>query len=175
MQTMKGEIAASTTEEEFEDNLWLIVDKFKRVTGLTPLLSYDNVAIQQAVNVSKIVYAQGEGDRVVYSLDKNTDKVDLPTYSPDMNRAIEHVFGEVKPRVRVQIYKGVRDFSKGIELQKVVWDEFHKLKKGAVAADVKGLPLLWRVLSTPQGTEFEYPPGHKHVGTGGGYAPARYC
>jgi hypothetical protein len=31
------------------------------------------------------------------------NKVDLPTYSPDMNRAIEHVFGDVKERVRVAV------------------------------------------------------------------------
>lgn len=157
------------------DNLWHIVDKFKKATKLTPLLSYDNVRIQEAVDISLIKYAQGEEDKEVYRLNKTTDKVDLPTYSPDMNRAIEHVFGEVKPRVRVQLYRGVKDFTKGIELQRVVWAEFKHLKKGAVAADVKGLPLLWRVLSTPEGTAFEYPPGHKHVGTGGAYAPARYC
>lgn len=107
-------------------------------------------------------------------MSQDFNKVDLPTYSPDMNRAIEHVFGDVKERVRVAIYRGERDFSKGAELQKVVWDTFHKLKHGAVKNDTKGLPLLWRVLSTAAGTEFEYPPHHKHVGTGGGYPPSRY-
>ena len=32
----------------------------------------------------------------------------------------------------------------------------------------------WRVLSTAAGTEFEYPPHHKHMGTGGASPPARY-
>ena len=171
----KGEEAASTTSEEFEDNLWLIIKKFKTTTRVWPLLSYDNVKIQKAVNVSHIQYAQGEEGKEVFSLDQDLNKVDLPTYSPDMNRVIEHVFGDVKQRMRVEIYRAKRDFSKAEEFQKAVWEVLHSLKKGAVADDTKGLPLLWRVLSTAEGTEFEWPPGHKHVGTGGGYAPARYC
>ena len=175
LQTKRGgEPAASTTTEEFEDNLWLIVHKFKQDTGVWPVLSYDNVKIQKAVDVTHIEYAQGEEGKKVFSLSQDFNKVDLPTYSPDMNRAIEHVFGDVKERVRVAIYRGEHDFSKGAELQKVVWDTFHKLKQWAVKNDTKGLPLLWRVLSTAAGVEFEYPPHHKHVGTGGGYPPSRY-
>lgn len=145
-----------------------------RKTDQLPVLSYDNVKIQTLVNVSHLQYAQGEEGRGVISLDKHLNKVDLPTYSPDMNRAIEHVFGIVKPRVRGAIYSAERDFSKGGELQKVVWDIFHELPQGSVQADTRGLPLLWRVLSTPEGVVFEDPPGHRHVGTGGGYPPARY-
>jgi len=96
----KGEEAASTTAEEFEDNLWLMmIKKFKTATRVWPLLSYDNVKIQKAVNVSHIQYAQGEEDKEVFSLDQDLNKVDLPTYSPDMNRVIEHVFGDVKQRM----------------------------------------------------------------------------
>lgn len=138
------------------------------------MLSYDNVKIQKGVNITHIEYAQGEEGREVIRLSEESNKVDLPTYSPDMNRAIEHVFGDVKARVRVAIYKGARDFSKGAELQKVVWDTFKSLKENAVKNDVAHLPLLWRVLSTAAGTEFEYPPHHKHMGTGGAYPPARY-
>lgn len=151
------------------------MDKFSRDTGVLPLLSYDNVKIQKCVNISHIEYAQGEEGREVYRLDTKLHKVDLPTYSPDMNRVIEHVFGFVKPLVRVEIYQGKRDFSKGAQLQTAVWETFKHLKKGAIKEDTKGLPLLWRVLSTAEGTTFEQPPGHEHVGTGGGYAPARYC
>ncbi len=175
LQTKRGgEPAASTTTEEFEDNLWLIVHKFRQDTGVWPVLSYDNVKIQKAVDVTHIEYAQGEENKEVFSLSQDFNKVDLPTYSPDMNRAIEHVFGDVKERVRVAIYRGEHDFTKGSELHKVVWDTFHKLKQGAVRNDTKGLPLLWRVLSTAAGVEFEYPPHHKHVGTSGGYPPSRY-
>jgi hypothetical protein len=170
----KGDIAASTTAEEFEDNLWLIVHDFKQKTQQWPVLSFDNVAIQKAVNVSCLQYAQGEEGKEVITLDKDLNKVDLPTYSPDMNRAIEHVFGNVKPRVRGDIYSAEHDFSKPAELQRMVLKIFKDLPKGSVKADTKGLPLLWRVLSTPEGTVFEDPPGHRHVGTGGGYPPARY-
>lgn len=175
LQTKRGgEPAASTTAEEFEDNLWLIVRSFRQKTDRWPVLSYDNVKIQKAVNVSHIEYAQGQEGKEVIRLDKDLHKVDLPTYSPDMNRAIEHVFGVVKERVRVAIYRAQHDFTKGAEPQRVVLDTFNSLGKGQVKNDTKSLPLLWRVLSTPEGTVFEYPPQHKHVGTGGGYPPSRY-
>lgn len=156
------------------DNLWLIVNHFKHSTSEWPVLSYDNVKHQRALDVSRLEYAGGQEGKEVFQLDKHLHKVDLPTYSPDMNRVIEHVFGEVKQRVRVAIYRGERDFSKGSVLQKVVWDTFHSLQPDAVSSDAKGLPLLWRVLSTPEGSTFEQPPGHRHVGTGGAYPPARY-
>jgi hypothetical protein len=138
------------------------------------MLSYDNVKIQRAVNISNLQYAQGQEGKEAISLDKDLNKVDLPTYSPDMNRAIEHVFGIVKPRVRGAIYNAQHDFSKPAELQRVVLSIFNDLPQGSVKADTKGLPLLWHVLSTPEGAVFEDPPGHQHVGTGGGYPPARY-
>lgn len=171
----KGDDASSTTEEEFEDNMWLIVTKFIRDTGVYPLLSYDNVKIQKGVNISNLKYAQGQEGKPIIRLSSELHKVDLPTYSPDMNRVIEHTFGVVKQRVRVQIYQGARDFSKGAQLQTAVVQTFDSLKRGSIKNDTKGLPLLWRVLSTAEGATFEQPPHHKHVGTGGGYAPARYC
>jgi hypothetical protein len=168
-------VAKSTTAEEFEDNLWYIVDIFYRKTGAYPLLCYDNASIQKAINVTHIQYAQGLEGKQVYNLSEQLDLVDLPTYSPDMNRVIEHTFAVAKQRVREMIYRGERDYSKGLELQKSVWKVFHSLDPGSIGNDTKGLPLLWRVLSTPEGTSFQYPPWHQHVGTGGGYAPAKYC
>lgn len=70
---------------------------------------------------------------------------------------------------------GKRDFSKAQELQKAVWEVFHSWNKNAVANGSKSLPLLWHVLSTAEGTGFKRPPGHKPVGTAGGYAHARFC
>ena len=124
-----------------------------------------------AQTLANVYHALDAGHEIVPVL----NKVDLPTYSPDMNRVIEHTFGMVKPLVRVSIYRHERDYSKGANLQTAVVSAFHSLKHGAISDDTKGLPLLWRVLSTAEGTTFEQPPGHTHVGTGGGYAPARYC
>jgi transposase len=53
----------------------------------------------------------------VFQLDQAANKVDLPTYSPDMNRPIEHVFAYVKQQARMHIYRSEKDFSKGEELQ----------------------------------------------------------
>ena len=176
LQTKKrGATAKSTTSQEFEDNLWLIVNEFHGKTKQWPLLSYDNNKIQVGVNISNLTYAQGHEDKEVFRLIPEQHKVDLPTYSPDMNRPIEHVFAQVKGYVRDAIYKGESDFSNHKELHKVVLEAFKALKPAAIRDDIKGLPLLWRILNTTEGETFEYPPNHKHVGTGGGYAPARYC
>lgn len=176
LQTKDGKrVALSTVAEEFEDNLWYIVDIFNRKTGAYPVLCYDNASIQKAVNVTHIQYAQGEEGKVAYNLSEQLNRVDLPTYSPDMNRVIEHTFAIAKQRVREKMYRVERDYTKGLELQKSVWEVFHSLSPGSIGNDTKGLPLLWRVLSTPEGTTFDWPPRHQHVGTGGGYAPAKYC
>jgi len=154
-----ADIAKGITSEEFTDNLWLIVNKFHARTRLWPLLSYDNAKVHKGANLAQLKYAQGEEDKQVFRLDNNLHKVDLPTYSPDKNRVIEHVFGDAKQRMRVQIYQGNGDYSKGPELQTAAWEVFHSLKRDAVANDTKSLPLLWRVLSTAEGTEFEFPLG----------------
>ena len=85
-----------------------------------PVLSYDNVKIQKAVDVTHIEYAQGEEGKEVFSLSQDFNKVDLPTYSPDMNRAIEHVFGDVKERVRVAIYRGSMISARGLSCRRCV-------------------------------------------------------
>jgi hypothetical protein len=170
----KGEKAASTTAEEFEDNMWMIVYAFATRTGVWPVLSYDNNKIQVVLDVRHIEYAQGQEGKEVFRLDPTLNKVDLPTYSPDMNRAIEHVFAGVKQRVRAAIYAGNKDFTKSTVLQSVVHAAFDSLPPGAVRKDVYSLPVLWHVLSAAKGVEFEDPPGTKHVGTGGGYPPCRY-
>lgn len=167
--------AKSTTEEEFVDNLWMIVDVFHKKTGHWPILSYDNNKIQKAVNIRHLKYAKGQEGKEVFSLDPALYKVDLPTYSPDMNRAIEHVFGQVKPIVRAKIYNGTRNFANATVLQQEVLQAFRELKPGAVAKDVSGLPQLWKILFTREGATFEYPAGHKCIGTAGGYALKGYC
>jgi hypothetical protein len=175
LQTKRGgNEAASTTAEEFEDNLWMIVAQFVKDTNMWPVLSYDNNKIQLAVDVRHLEYAQGQEGKVVIRLDPAFNKVDLPTYSPDMNRPIEHVFADVKQRVRAAIYGAQRDFTKSAVLQDEVKKAFKALTPGAVQKDVYGLPLLWQVLSTAEGATFPDSQGHTHVGTGGDYPPSRY-
>lgn len=175
LQTKRGgDEAASTTSEEFVDNLWLIVAKWMRDTRTFPVLSYDNNKIQAAVDITRLEYAQGQEGKPVIRLIPALNKVDLPTYSPDMNRVIEHVFGDVKQRVRTVIYGAQRDFTKPAVLQDEVKKAFNALTPGAVRKDVYGLPVLWQVLSTAEGATFQDSQGHIHVGTGGDYPPCHY-
>jgi hypothetical protein len=175
LQTKRGgNEAASTTSEEFVDNLWMIIAQWVRDTHTQPVLSYDNNKIQAAVDVSHLEYAQGQEGKPVIRLNPALNKVDLPTYSPDMNRIIEHVFGDVKQRVRSVIYGAQRDFTKPAVLQDEVKKAFKSLTPGAVKKDVYGLPLLWQILSTAEGATFQDSQGHTHVGTGGDYPPCRY-
>lgn len=164
----KGDDAKSTTAEEIQDNLWLICQAFKKETGYLPVLVFDNAAIQAVVDTNNLSY----GDTPLVKI--SPIKSRLPTYSSDMNRPIEHVFGVVKPRVHNIIYKAARDYSDAAKLQTAVVEAFASLKPGSVASDIEGLPLLWKIISTPAGQTFVDDEGHTHTGTGGDYPPKRY-
>lgn len=182
-----AEDAKSTTEEEFKDNLYKIVQKFQRKTKQynkdnnlgsepdAPVLCYDNNKIQRIADISTLKY-DNEPD---ISLDPEAQRVDLPTYSPDMNRPIEHVFGFIKPRVRAHIYERYEHYVSSAagarDLQAIVIQVFEKeLVPEAVEKDVAGLPLLWHIISTPWGEEYTYMRGDIHLGSEGDYPPAHY-
>lgn len=165
-----GDDAQSTTEEEFKDNLWHICHTFKQKTGEYPILCYDNVKIQRIADITLLQNEHG-GDIL---LDKDKNKVKLPTYSPDCNRPIEHTFAIVKTMVRNKLYKYYHKYNTGRSLQTLVQECFDKLPKGAVAKDVNDLPLLWEVISTPTGIIFLDANDHAHVGSGGDWPKADY-
>jgi hypothetical protein len=183
----KADDAKGTTEEEFKDNLYLIVKKFHDKTKqynideklgdahCDPILCYDNNKIHAIADISTLQYE----DRDPIVLDPAIQKVNLPTYSPDMNRPIEHIFGFVKPRVRAHVYERFEHYVSGPDgakdLQTVVMHVFeHELRSGAVARDVTGLPLLWHAVSTPWGDDYTDEGGDIHMGSGGDYPPAHY-
>lgn len=61
------------------------------------------------------------------------------------------------------------------DLQTIVMKVFEEeLVPGAVERDVKGLPLLWHIISTPWGQEYTDPQGDIHLGSEGDYPPAHY-
>ena len=139
------------------------------------ILCYDNNKIQQIADIRELEY----DCEPVIQLDPDSQKVHMPTYSPDMNRPIEHVFGLAKPKIRSHIYElaeGLQVNKKSAEdLQAIVFKVFEKeLVSGAVEKDVKGLPLLWHVISTPWGQEYTEPNGDVHLGCEGDYPPAHY-
>jgi hypothetical protein len=179
--------AKSTTEEEFKDNLYQIVKEFHKKTQqynkdnhlddqhTDPILCYDNNKIQRGADIKELEY----DDEPVIQLDPNSQRVHMPTYSPDMNRPIEHVFGFAKPKIRSHIYELADqlkvDKNSAEQLQGAVFRVFEKeLVPGAVRKDVMGLPLLWHVVSTPWGEEYTDSDGDVHLGCEGDYPPAYY-
>ncbi len=182
-----AEDAKSTTAEEFTDNLYKIVQKFQQKTkeynkkegkgeeADALVLCYDNIKIQRIADISTLEY----DNEPPIVLDPSKQKVHLPTYSPDMNRPIEHIFGFIKPRVRAHIYERYEHYTSSAagakDLQTIVMKVFEQeLVPGAVERDVEGLPLLWHIISTPWGDEYTDPHGDIHLGSEGDYPPAHY-
>lgn len=165
-----GVEAESTTEEEFLDNLWWICSRYKSKTGQLPILIFDNNKIQQTGDVSTLHSEHGSD----IHLDPTVHKPKFPTYSPDLNRPIEHLFGRVKAATRNHLYTRGAEVDTGIKLQRLV----HKIIKGmqhdAVKHDVQGLPVLWQVLSTPAGVQFADDRDRLHIGTGGDWPLSIY-
>lgn len=168
----KGEPAKSTTEEEFKDNLYHIVHKFEQKTGGDkPVLSFDNNKIQAIADISVLEF----DNKDPIHIDVDTQRVHLPTYSPDMDRPIEHMFGFIEGRVRNHLYDDYQKYATPTEFQKLVHHVFtNDLVEGAVERNVDGLPLLWHIISTPLGEEHTDANRDMWPGSGGDYPSAQF-
>lgn len=151
-----SDLAQSTTEEEFRHNLYHICRVWQKEVGDDQIiLCYDNNKIQAGADISTLEHPDGEHPPI--SIHVEEQRLKLPTYSPDLNRPIEHLFGCVKTKIRQTLYEHYPKYKSGRDLQTLVWDQFHKWCKKhlqSVANDVSGLPMLWQVLSTPFGITF---------------------
>lgn len=168
--------AAETTREEFEDNMFHIIKAWRsKVDEEVPFfLSFDNNSIQATAEIDTLRHPD-TGEEITLAPGK---KLDLPAYSHDLNRPVEHLFGTVKHMAREELYANWAHYKDARQLQGMVYRLFHNLPvyglKGHVAADVYGLPQLWQILSTPAGILFADDRGKVHVGTGGEYPNADY-
>lgn len=164
--------AASTTREEFENNMFHIIKKWHAKAGVdVPFyLSFDNNAIQATAEINTLTHPN-TGEQI--QLAPYGQKLNLPSYSHDLNRPIEHLFGTVKHQIKVQLYEDWAKYKDAKELQALVARIFNHLGDYGldrqVAADVAALPKLWQILSTPAGILFADDEGDVHVGTGGDY------
>lgn len=168
--------AASTTSEEFTDNLYHIVQEWKRKTDDAPyLLSYDNAKHQVSADITTLYHPDHPGvEELAVKLDVGVTKLPLPPYSHDLNRPIEHIFGTMKRKVREALYDAAVTEVTGRQLQSIVWEQFHQfIPAQHVAKDVAGLPHLWHILSHAKGEQFELDDGRPAVGTGGYWPNAR--
>lgn len=152
-----------------------IIKKWKAKAGEQEpfYLSYDNASIQATADLTTLKHPD---TREEIHLAPYGQVMHLPAYSHDLNRPIEHLFGTVKHRIKVELYEDWAKYKDARELQKLVYSIFNNLAKynldRHVAADVAGLPLLWQILSTSAGILFADDEGDVHVGTGGDYPNA---
>jgi hypothetical protein len=181
LQIKSGKRAAlSTTTAEFEDNMWYIVNEWRQKTGkIYFFLSFDNASIQATADLSKFTNPNNPQD--VLHLDQDGTKIgevlDLPKYSHDLNRPIEHVLGSGKHLIKCELVKAWSNYSKPRTAQNMAHTTFYSLPKhnmaDSVAKDVDGLPALWQIISTPKGVQFVDTKGRLQIGTGGDYPNAK--
>lgn len=168
LQTIKGnKIAKGTTKEEFTDIMKKLVqvarEELAKVDpNLTPIFSYDNNKIQADAKLQDMGITPEE-------------KLELPTYSPDMHKVIEHVFGILKGQLQAEMLRTNPSKLSARKAQRMVRAYFMGgISKESIQADVKSLPVTWHIISTPEGVEELGPDGHMHKGTGGEWADTRH-
>lgn len=156
--------------------MYHIVKAWRKKTSDPFWLSYDNAKIQATADISVLYHPHHPGKKKhAIILDPDTCRLEIPPYSHDINRPIEHIFGTMKHKIREALYFEYKKYNTGRKLQTLVWDMFHKhLPNKHVQRDVDGLPYLWRVLSTPYGIRFMDDDGREAIGTGGNWPTYEY-
>lgn len=151
--------AKGTTQEEFEDCMWHLQDRARKMLakhGLSPLFSYDNNRIQAGASFKRMCI-------------KPEEKVPLAPYMPDAHRVIEHTFHNLKRMLRESIYlDGIE--ATGIALQTRLMKLFLEIPVGWIAKDCAKLPLGYEMIATAKNVLFKSPTGHEYAGTGGDWA-----
>lgn len=168
MQALRtGEPAQTITREEFEDILKAVhirILQMIRDRGMTwtPMYSWDHTNLHENINYGKVGFAAQQ-------------RVALGVRAPDMHRVIEHVFGYCKPKLHAELYRldYQADGKKCQELTKEVF--YNNVTANKVQADVAKLPLVYKIISTPEGQSFVYQPnGKMYQGSGGNWVKRAY-
>lgn len=156
--------------------MYYIIKAWQAKTSDACLLSFDNAKIQAVADISELYDPRHPGEKEhAITIDQVAVRLHLPPYSHDLNRPIEHIFGTMKHKIREELYLSFYKHNTPDGLQKLVLNQFTKhLPPKQVQEDVKGLPLLWEVLSVPAGITFVDSKGQLAVGTGGDWPNAEY-
>jgi hypothetical protein len=96
----------------------------------------------------------------------------LPTFSPDMHKAIEHTIFRLKVAfwdavVQHPAHKTPEQF------QQLLRDVFADMPREHIRADVVTLPLTYEMIARKEGEVFTHNNG-QYTGVGGGWPPHRY-
>lgn len=152
------------TTEEFEDIITVMWPDVKRQLaekGYAAKLSYDNAQQQRTADLARMGVQPGE-------------KVDLPPYSPDMHKVIEHTFHRLKKAVYNYLYTLGReatseDVQEAVRICFMLEAEAETIKK-----DSDSLIDTYRCIAAGKDEEWEDRHGNRHLGSGGNWPPAKY-
>lgn len=165
-------------QQEVEDNLYLMVERFREVTAASglqedPIIMMDNIRIQANVNDRVIKSRYGtvtlpEGSRIRF-----------PPHSPDINQVVEHSISAVKGGMSSQVFDdcaGKKHFNK-MSLQRIFEKTIGKFETGqlfprGVEHNFEKLPVVLEVISAPDGQIFMDRHGKTRVGSGGDWPNA---
>jgi hypothetical protein len=160
-------VAKSTTAEEFEDNMQLVVcisrRKLRRLKPkpLHAKYSWDNNQIQAAADITKMGLRQRH-------------RAPLPAYSPDMHQIVEHTIGKIKKDLMhaVLAHEGPMTSATAQRLAKRV---FKGISASSIHANKEKLVSCWQAIAAPAGVMVECADGKWHKGSGGDYPEAALC
>lgn len=122
--------------------------------GWKPLYCYDNNRIQAGANFRRMGFHRSQW-------------VNIPTYSPDFNKPIEHVFNQIKEKLRIRLYQHKGPVTATLLQQWVVdvWE--NEISAEGIAKDVESLKNTYLAVSTKKGESVHAPNGQSLLGTGG--------
>lgn len=167
MQIISGEREAYTiTKEEFEDFLAAahkkVVEKIAEGgVRWEPLYSWDHTALHENLDFKRVGFSRHQ-------------RIQLGVRAPDMHKAIEHVFGYIKPRLHARLYQA--DYkATAVQCQQLAKQVFMETALAdRIGRDVATLPLTYQVISKAKGKWFQDKKLKWHCGTGGDWPPATY-
>lgn len=176
LQTKQGKEAQSTVAEEIADNLYLMMDRFKKKTGSYPILVMDNIWIQSCIPCDEIDSSYG---RIEVPED---NRLKIPAHSPDFNQTAEQSVCAVKLDVIRQVGELAQssDPTKcritAVQLRKMAENTKVRFEKGLIFPDgvrksVRRMRTVYELVGSDADVEVSVSEHKKLNGTAGHWAP----
>lgn len=124
-------------------------------------VSFDNVNFQRGASLENMGLQDDE-------------KLPLPKYAPDMHKAIEHVWAQVKRDMQIALLEPRDTALTAVEAQQLMVQCFMGVDAGGIFRDVCSLPVTYHVIQGPEGESLLGPDGQPHMCTGGYWPTSRY-
>lgn len=173
LQRQDGADAQSTVTLEVADNLHLMVDRFRQITGENPIIMMDNVKIQAKIPDERIESRYG-----TITLPPGC-RLRFPPYSSDIDQVAEHTIAAVKGAATEQLFEecGREVHFTEVSMQRIFKDVFRRFEKGqmypkGVEHNVAKLPTVLKVIASEEDEWFTDVHGKRHHGSNGDWPNA---